>query len=487
MFNIKGDKIMVLCFATLVKILLLCSKQGTNQKVLCARMLPSINPKYGYELETDESTISKLMTCKLGLSPNEIVNVIQVVDFEDVKNNISAEVVPLLDKNLLPCGLVALKHIIDNGGFDSNSVIGYKTVDEITQLTNVDIADYITNLLYYTVFGIHNTKGASTIKLITKEYVKKFQSQAESVTFIQNSRNVPAELSKTLVNSNFNDAFTKVRSKAALELSNRSGIEMYFLDIAESCFDYCELSDYLLSCVGRYVYSRTEVQRLIDKNKIDSIGLRAVKVMNKNGNADEKNSGNELGDMLIYSFLEEVLNAPKILSKVEIRGKQSKSDGIHLLKYNDVKQTKYQLIFGTSSIHDSIYDALDEVFEMLLQIKDGNKYERDTVDITLCNNTFDESTTELLKTILIPQKGKPKIPMAFGIFVGYSVGINNNNNDKFFTEVQNKMKKDIEEVIPYISNKAHNMGLEAYSYYFYFLPMNHAEQDKKAIMEELMN
>ena len=124
---------------------------------------------------------------------------------------------------------------------------------------------------------------------------------------------------------------------------------------------------------------------------------------------------------------------------------------------------------------------------MLLQIKSGNKNERDTVDIALCNNTFDKSTTELLKTILIPQMGKPKIPMAFGIFVGYSVGVINNNNDEFFTEVHKKMKKDIEDVVPYISRKAQDMGLEAYSYYLYFLPMNHAEQDKKAIMEELMN
>lgn len=106
------------------------------------------------------------------------------------------------------------------------------------------------------------------------------------------------------------------------------------------------------------------------------------------------------------------------------------------------------MIFGTSSVHDSIYHALDKVFEILSQIKSRNKDEQDTVDIILCNNTFDESTMELLKTILIPQKGKPKIPMAFGIFVGYSVGVFNNNNDEFFTEVQNKMKRDIEDVIP---------------------------------------
>ena len=48
--NIKGDIIMVLCFASLVKILLMCSKQGTTQKALCARMLSCINYKYGYEL-----------------------------------------------------------------------------------------------------------------------------------------------------------------------------------------------------------------------------------------------------------------------------------------------------------------------------------------------------------------------------------------------------------------------------------------------------
>jgi len=479
---------MVLCFAVLVKILLICSNQGIKQKVLCARMLSCINYKYGYELEADESTISKLMNCKLGLSPDEIVNVIQVIDFEELRNNVLANVVPLLNQNSLPCGFVALKYIINlDENIDSNSMIGNKTADEITQLTNIDIADYIANLLYYTVAGIHNSVGASTVKLLTKEYIFRFQQQAESVTFSCNNKRIVTELSKTLVNTNFNDVFTRVKSKEALELSNRSGIEMYYLNIAGSCFDYCELGDYLLTCVGRYVHSRTEIQRLIDKNKADSIGLRAVKLMNKNGEADEKDSGNELGDMLIYSFLEEVLNAPKILSKVEIRNRQSKSDGIHLLKYTDGKQAKYQLVFGVSSIHDDIYYALDEVFEILIQIKNGNKQERDAVDTTLCSNVFDESTTGLLKSILIPQKGKPKIPMAFGVFIGYSVGVTNHNNDEYFMEVQAKMKKDIEEVIPYIANKVRNKGLEDYSYYLYFLPMNHAEQDKKEIMEELMN
>lgn len=100
-----------------------------------------------------------------------------MIDFEELKNNVLVNVVPLLNRNTLPCGLVVLKYIIDlDENIDSNSMIGNKTTDEITNLKNIDIAYCITNLLYYTVAEIHNTEGVSTIRLITKEYVNKFQS-----------------------------------------------------------------------------------------------------------------------------------------------------------------------------------------------------------------------------------------------------------------------------------------------------------------------
>ncbi len=478
---------MILCFASLVKVLVYCAKQGITQKVMCGRILSTINFKYGNDLEGDDSTVSALLACKHGLSPDEIVNVISTVDFEDVKRSISINVIPLLDSNTLPCGILALKHIIQNDKhFDSTSAIEKLTIKEIEQLVNIDVADFITNLLYYTVSGINNSEGKPTIKSVTKEFVTGFKDKAPTISLIHENNDPPTELSKTLVDSDFNDVFTKVKSKAALELCNRSGIEMYYLDVADCGFDYSELTEYLLSSVGRYVYSRIDIQKLIDKNKKETIGLKAVRLMRQNGSADEADTGNELGDMLIYSFLEEVLNAPKILSKVEIRGKQSKSDGIHLLKYTDGKQIKHQLVFGTSSIHDSIYSAIDEVFEVLVQIKKGSANERSIVDSTLGNNTFDSGTIDLLKTILIPQKGKPKIPMAFGVFIGYSVGVINNNYDEYFSEVIDKIKKDIEDVIPYIMKKANEMDLEGHSFYFYFLPMNHAETDKKEIMEELI-
>ena len=63
--------------------------------------------------------------------------------------------------------------------------------------------------------------------------------------------------------------------------------------------------------------------------------VHALDIMKRNGNPGQKGTGNDLGEILLYVFLEQVLGAPKIMSKVELQtgAKQygSKCDGIHLL------------------------------------------------------------------------------------------------------------------------------------------------------------
>ena len=61
-----------------------------------------------------------------------------------------------------------------------------------------------------------------------------------------------------------------------------------------------------------------------------------------------------LGEILLYIFMEQELDAPKILSKVEIdetnRNAVSRSDGVHLLSINKSGQQFHQLVFGASDI-----------------------------------------------------------------------------------------------------------------------------------------
>ena len=109
------------------------------------------------------------------------------------------------------------------------------------------------------------------------------------------------------------------------------------------------------------------------------------------------------------------------------------------------------------------------------------------VDSTLFNHTYDKETTERLKQILVPSKQRQADPdMAFGVFIGYSLDVAADDNDAFRAMATGKMIEDIKAAIPYIEKKVSDLNLGMHSYYFYFLPFNDAEKDKKQIMDELL-
>ena len=48
------------------------------------------------------------------------------------------------------------------------------------------------------------------------------------------------------------------------------------------------------------------------------------------------------------------------------------------------------------------------------------------------------------------------------------------------------MESDIKNHASYIADKIKTLGLDSHSFYFYIVPFNDAEADKKQIMENLM-
>lgn len=65
---------------------------------------------------------------------------------------------------------------------------------------------------------------------------------------------------------------------------------------------------------------------------------------------------------MLYAFLEGVLKAPKIFSKVELNAVVTpfgrESDSVHLLSLGNIAGVEcYQTVFGTSEIEGDIRDA----------------------------------------------------------------------------------------------------------------------------------
>ena len=482
---------MTLCFAALIKVLKICAKPKVYNKTLCGAVVKSLDEYYGGILESDDSTVSHLLSCDYNLSPVDVVEPMQKMSMLALSQAMEKYVIPLIDPDKIPLAILTLQDLALSTVSSNEAKIGRLSRADLVLKVSFNPADFFADVFSFVATGIENKAGKETINLVTEDYVNGFEKNKGNIAIEETVFIETQELERTLADEDFEAVFREVDHGEALSLKNKSGISLYYLDISDSAFDYMALNEYLFDSVGMYVYSRTKLKEFEDKKKARSIGAKALRLMKANGKPDEKGTGNELGEMLLFTFMEGSLHAPKLLSKVEITTGasqfKSKSDCVHHLKRKVNGVISYQLVFGTSSITGKIEDAIDCAFEALSAIKSGRTRERQMVDSTLFNHTYDQETTERLRQILVPSKQRQSDPdMAFGVFIGYSLDVIADDNDTFRALASDKMLSDIKAAIPYIEKKVSELNLGMHSYYFYFLPFNDAEKDKKEIMDELL-
>ena len=288
----------------------------------------------------------------------------------------------------------------------------------------------------------------------------------------------------------FDNVFTEITDSKKLSLNNDNDVHIFCLNMSNNKINYEGLIEYLRKNIGRYVYSRATIDRFLDNDDGDAIALNAVKLLRTVNNEKDKGAGGELGEILLNLFLEQNLHAPKLLSKMELKTTNNQyvfgSDAIHLLTLGE---NSYKLILGEAKIKGSYKSGIDAAFESIIESEKHSNMEISMIERNILFECFDLDTTEKIKSILIPSKrtANTNIDNAFGIFIGYTLDINNNTygNTDFREAVKEKLKEDIINSIPYIENKINSLELSNYS--FYFLPFNDAQKDRVTIMKNLKN
>lgn len=304
-------------------------------------------------------------------------------------------------------------------------------------------------------------------------------------------------ISSSLPDKKINAVFKEVHHQEKLGLLNPEQLRLFHLQVSNNRFVFSSLEEYLTNIISEYVFSRVQIERLTDPStgmNPMSIGIKALRAMKKNGAADQKGTGNELGEILLYAFLEEILGAPKIFSKVELNAVSTpfgkESDSVHLLQIDDTPgMSVYQTVFGTSRIQGDIQDAIDNAFDAIMRIEQENGQGIQLLARNSLREFFDIETAARLTKTIIPQPNDSVInERAYGIFLGYTLGLNpeNRSNAEFRQALDKKMEEDIRHHVTYIANKIKRLNLETKSFYIYFVPFNDAEVDKKQVMEDLM-
>ena len=207
----------------------------------------------------------------------------------------------------------------------------------------------------------------------------------------------------SLKESDFLGSFDLLWSKD-LDKYKKNKLNLFVLKINSNEFDYDLLIEMLLDPVIDYSISRQVKEKY--RNRPATLSKKArekfVEYTRNNG---------ELGELLLFCFLETHLGAPKILTKLELKTSTSHyvngADGVHFLKLSD---GNYQLIFGESKTYQKIDAAIRDAFISINNFKNGINdkgnaksgigYEKSLISDNLFKESFsDEERDEKLEEI----------------------------------------------------------------------------------------
>lgn len=285
--------------------------------------------------------------------------------------------------------------------------------------------------------------------------------------------------------------FNKV-SEERLDGCENNILRLFMLNTENKLFNYDELYDYILPNIIQYVFSRKRLAEIEnDPIKQRTIILDALSHLRPVANEKDKGAGGELGEILLFLFLEQDLKAPKLLSKVELKTNANDyikgSDGIHFkFRKNDKGESIMQLIIGEAKIMNDINVGIDEAFNSINSYISANIQDRNLIDTQLMNQIVDKNEAMEIKEYItaIPRKKKETV---FGVFIGYSINYkgNKDTNDEYDKKVIEENIKQVFSVRSNIIKKITEYSVSNYEFNFYFLPFNDAARDRKIIMKQL--
>ena len=273
-------------------------------------------------------------------------------------------------------------------------------------------------------------------------------------------------------------------------------LNIFMCPINARKFDYNQISLVLVDSVIDYALSKKNIAKYQNKpGRLSQIARRKFKEY-------LKNTG-ELGELLLYCFLEGHLNAPKILTKMEMKTSNSLyvngSDGVHLLNNGD---GTYKLIFGESKLYKNISNALNEAFKSINSFinevnssgenKSGINYEKDLISSNIENCELSDEDKDILELIIYPTKNEKnlRIDDAFSIFIGYEIDISEETekctSNNFFEEVRKKILLDLDKYENKIYEKIKDNNLLGHTFFVYIIPFTDIDNTRNKILEDIL-
>lgn len=483
-----------ICLGTMITLIYQSRRRNADKiKDICCGIFTA----YGLDINTFNKELpSHLKSCHDPV-PGELITAARTISVEEVAKRLDESLLPLIHPSKHVCLFRGIKAVLRDDetiadttligtmpGYEKKSILEHNSFYEALTLANI---------LTYSIIATENDKLRTSIRELGKDFVDEFLDSDEQINFISPlvDQDQISPLKRTLKDPMFDRIFLKATDIKVAGLDNPTRACVFYLDPSNCKFRFSQLKEFIVNNIGSYVFSRAQVKRLVDRTKNEAaVGAQAMlKFINTYG----ANAETVLGEILLYVFMEQELDAPKIMSKIEIdesnRNAVSKSDGVHLLSLDKSGQPFHQLVFGASDIVGNLQLAIDRAFDKIVKIEENHDVELRMVDNTTQWTIYDPDATKYMVELMTPQRnGTYKPDMAFGAFLGYTIQLDEPEQDsqKYRKAVKEQLIKDITNAQDYIIKKIQENGLGGYSFYFYTFPFNDAPNEKVSIIKELL-
>ena len=489
----EAKRVKRLCFGTLLNLIYQARGQNVTYKSIC----DAVFSVYGCDdtSNRDKSLPSHLKSGHDNVPP-DVVDAARNTAYEDSVRGFDENVVGLIADANAKQFIYAIKAVLRDDCISDDTVIGNVSGFEkknILKSNKFIMASLLACLFRYAIVDVSNTDCAADLKNFEKNYLTFVETSCQ--IFIDplpnededdEEENTP--LQRTMNDGTFSRTFRKISSVVVEGITHPSTANIYCADLNNGRLRFAKIKEFLADNIGTYVFSRSKVESF-KKRPVGAIGTQALIEFSK---AYGASAATVLGELILYVFLEQELNAPKIMSKIEFsqhNGLASKSDGIHLLATNEHGRPFNQLVFGASNIEGDLKTAVDRAFERIVSIEQNIDSEFKTVENTAYGLMFDSNTIEYLRDVMIPRKQFHHKPdMAFGMFLGYTLKTDSPVTDSamYREAAEEQLRKDVVSVKDYIANVIKQKHMEGYTFYCYVLPFNDAPTERTGLIDEIL-
>ena len=282
--------------------------------------------------------------------------------------------------------------------------------------------------------------------------------------------------------------FEKITTEDISAGGQNNKLNLYILKIHNKLFSYDKLYEYILKNICQYVFNR---RKILNEKEPYTLILDAIDHLRAINSSKDSGAGGELGEILLYLFLEQDLKAPKLFSKVELKTNEMDyvkgADGIHYKFRTDGDGNKIlQLVIGEAKIKNDLKEGIEEAFKSINTYLSINTQDARLLDTHLMNQLIEDDEAEILKKYLLGDNVEEKETI-FGIFIGYSIDYNGaaDNNDNYKKNVKAENLKQVLQYKNKILNEIKKYNISNYEFNFYFLPFHNAFRDRKVIIDQL--